>query len=144
MKRIAAMTLLLAVALASFAFADPAQDGGYRVGETVVFGTYEQNNKDDGREPLEWTVLAVEDGKALLVTKYIIHNDSYFNPWWIKYKYTYWAKSYVGDFAVNYRGSNPESAKTRVSGISADRIPLNDGTRGTEEDLYRTELHARY
>ena len=115
-----------------------------KVNEYLVFGTYEQDGKLGEREELEWKLLAVEDGKAFVVTKDIIHNDSYFNPWWIKYKYTYWACSYIGDFAVNYRGSQPEAPERRVTGITAENVPLNEGKRGKEEDLYRSELHARY
>ena len=39
-------------------------------GETVTFGNWELNeNEADGPEPVEWTVLAAEDGRSLLVTK---------------------------------------------------------------------------
>lgn len=40
---------------------------------TVVFGSYEQDgDKKNGKEPLEWVVLDVQDGKALLLTSKII------------------------------------------------------------------------
>mgnify|MGYP004485684171 CR=1 FL=1 len=42
-----------------------------QVGDVVKFGFYEQDNKkSNGEEPLEWYVLAEEDGKALLLSKY--------------------------------------------------------------------------
>ena len=47
------------------------------VGNTVTFGRYEQDNKDDGPEPLAWEVLDVRDGKALLISKYIIELKPY-------------------------------------------------------------------
>lgn len=41
------------------------------VGDVITFGTYEQdNNLDNGPEPIEWMVLDVQDGKALLLSKY--------------------------------------------------------------------------
>ncbi len=37
----------------------------------ITFGTYEQNNiLKDGKEPIEWMVLDVEGGKALLISRY--------------------------------------------------------------------------
>lgn len=48
------------------------------VGEHYTFGTYEQdNNKSNGAEPIEWRVLAVEDGKALLITEKLIDCKKY-------------------------------------------------------------------
>ena len=42
-------------------------------GDTIVFGTYEQNGeKKDGTEPLEWYVLANNGGKMLLLSKYAL------------------------------------------------------------------------
>ena len=41
------------------------------VGDIITFGRYEQdNNPDNGPEPIEWIVLDVQDGKALLLSKY--------------------------------------------------------------------------
>lgn len=43
------------------------------VGGYVTFGSYEQDGDiSNGVEEIEWRVLAVEDGKALLVSKYIL------------------------------------------------------------------------
>lgn len=40
-------------------------------GDAITFGSYEQdNNPDNGPEPIEWIVLDVRDGKALLLSKY--------------------------------------------------------------------------
>ena len=44
-------------------------DVSVEVGKTVLFGSYEQDNDSaDGSEPIEWTVLEVRDGKALLLS----------------------------------------------------------------------------
>lgn len=41
------------------------------VGDVVLFGSYEQdNNLDNGPEPVEWIVLEVQNEKALLLSKY--------------------------------------------------------------------------
>ena len=45
----------------------------YREGEYIVFGRYEQDrNEDNGPEPIEWEVLAEEDGKMLLISRYVL------------------------------------------------------------------------
>lgn len=42
-------------------------------GETLFFGAYEQdNNHENGMEPIEWLVLEVRDGKALLLSRYVL------------------------------------------------------------------------
>ncbi len=45
------------------------------IGATVIYGSYEQdNNLDNGSEPIEWLVLDVKDGKTLLLSKYGIES----------------------------------------------------------------------
>lgn len=42
-----------------------------RTGKYILFGTYEQdNNKGNGKEPIIWQVLTVENGMALVISKY--------------------------------------------------------------------------
>ncbi len=42
-------------------------------GDVVLFGKYEQdNNLTNGAEPIEWEVLKKDDGKVLLVSRYIL------------------------------------------------------------------------
>ncbi|MBR4236016.1 MAG: hypothetical protein IKR85_08140 [Clostridia bacterium] len=115
------------------------------VADKLLMGTCEQAGDGGSREPIEWTVLAVEDGRMLVISKYILLNRSYFNPWWIKYKYTYWAYSYIGDFDHNYWGSQPEDPSRKFNVYGHDGILMQDKkTRGSEEDLYNSELHVRY
>ncbi len=48
------------------------------VGQHVIFGMYEQNNKvSDGKEYIEWRVLAVTDGKALIISEYLLDSATY-------------------------------------------------------------------
>lgn len=52
--------------------------GNLNVGESVFFGSYEQDgNEQNGKEAIEWIVLAKEDGKALLLSKYVLDIKSY-------------------------------------------------------------------
>lgn len=44
-----------------------------KVGDSVFFGSYEQDNdKSNGKENIEWLILEVKDGKALLFSKYAL------------------------------------------------------------------------
>lgn len=50
------------------------------VGDIVTFGTYEQdNNTYNGNEEIERIVLAKEDDKALVISRYILDLHQY-NP----------------------------------------------------------------
>ena len=58
------------------------------VGAVITFGRYEQDaDTSDGSEPIEWRVLAVEDGKALLVSDKALtarpFNDTYAPFSWV-------------------------------------------------------------
>ena len=45
----------------------------FEPGATVMLGKYEQDgNLDNGPEPIEWIILAKEDGKYLLVSRYLL------------------------------------------------------------------------
>lgn len=48
------------------------------VGDNVLFGAYEQdNNNVNGKEYIEWLVLAREDNRALLISKYALDSKEY-------------------------------------------------------------------
>ncbi len=52
------------------------------VGDVVTFGEYEQDGLDyNGKEPIEWIVLAKEDQKLLLVSKYGLDYGPYNDEW---------------------------------------------------------------
>ena len=58
-----------------------------KVGDTIEFGKYEQdNNTRNGAEIIEWRVLAVEDGKALIISEYGLaakpYNETYTSVTW--------------------------------------------------------------
>ncbi len=70
-----------AVAKYSKAFEDAS------VGDVVIFGTYEQdNNTANGQEDIEWLVLAKEDGRILIISKYALdcrkYSRNYLNGTW--------------------------------------------------------------
>lgn len=53
-------------------------DKNAKVGDYVTFGSYEQDNDvSNGKEAIEWLVLDIQDGKALLLSKYALEGKSY-------------------------------------------------------------------
>lgn len=114
------------------------------VADKLTMGLYEQDDDDTAAEPIEWRILTVEDGKAFVLSEKILTRGSYFNPEWIKYKYTYWASSCIAASAhTNYWGSAPATPERQMSGLTPESVPLDwYGERGPETELFY--LHARY
>jgi len=53
-----------------------------KAGDIITFGRYEQDNDpDNGVEDIEWIVLEVKDGKALLVSKFILDYYKFGAAW---------------------------------------------------------------
>ena len=49
-----------------------------KVGDIITFGNYWQGkDKSAGKQPVEWQVLDVKDGKALVISKYGLMNHKY-------------------------------------------------------------------
>lgn len=54
------------------------------IGNTVLFGRYDQSLETDGKELIEWIIVDRVDGKALLVSKYALEGTYYSlgaKPW---------------------------------------------------------------
>ncbi|MBQ3080191.1 MAG: hypothetical protein IJC48_09390 [Clostridia bacterium] len=106
---------------------------------SIVIGTFEQDRKEETIDPIEWQVVTVKDGRALIISKYILKCDSYFDPSWIKYKYCNWEGSIIGTTEdTNYLGN----VNGRRVNVAPDKVPLRDGSKGTDADLFPE--HCRY
>ena len=86
---LALLVVVAALAVAAFSHANsPAgRLEAAAVGDTVTLGSYEQDGDvSDGAEAIEWVVLAKEDGRALLLSKYALdcrpYNDDYDDVTW--------------------------------------------------------------
>lgn len=114
------------------------------VADKLYMGLYEQDNDLTALEPIEWRILAVEDGKALVLSEYLLTRGAYFNPEWIKFKYTYWAKSCIAETSSsNYWGSLPKSPSRYYDGLTPESVPQGwYAERGPEADIFY--VHARY
>ncbi|MBR6089587.1 MAG: hypothetical protein IKP86_06615 [Anaerolineaceae bacterium] len=109
-----------------------------RVGDTIKFGHYEQdNNKYNGTEPIEWRVLAVEDGRALVISKYsldwkIYHSQRMKNVTW----QISWLRSWVNGTFYNTAFSEKEMSRIlQVTNENPDNPEY--GTDGGDPTLDR-------
>lgn len=95
-----------------------------KVGDYVFFGAYEQdNNTFNGKEEVEWLVLEVKDGKALLISKYALdckqYNTSNTAVTWETCTLRKWLNN---DF-MNAAFSDDERAMIPTVTVSADKNP---------------------
>ena len=82
MKKHFAITILLilvfAVSVSTVLAETPITQSFDTIGGIVTFGRYEQDgNEENGPEEIEWVVLDVQDGKALLLSKYGLEAKPY-------------------------------------------------------------------
>ena len=58
------------------------EDDGISVGDHIVFGNYQQKNVPGtdtyGTEPIEWRVLEIRDGNALVISEYLLDTAVYY------------------------------------------------------------------
>ena len=75
-RRFACVALLaLLLALAGPAYAEGT---AVQVGDMITLGHYEQDNDlTNGQEPIEWRVLAIENGEALIISRYALDAQPY-------------------------------------------------------------------
>lgn len=95
-----------------------------KVGSHINFGAYEQdNNTSNGKEEVEWLVLEVKDGKALVISKYALdcqqYNTSYTDVTWETCTLRKWLNNDFLDAAF----SADEKAMIPTVTVSADKNP---------------------
>ena len=98
------------------------------VGDTLTFGKYEQDNDTgNGKEDIEWQVLAKEDGKILLLAKKGLDGVQ-FNTSKAEVS---WETSSIRSFCNNdfFNNAFEENEKKRVleSSVNADKNPQKTG-----------------
>ncbi len=110
-----------------------------KAGDYVVFGAYEQDNDtSNGKEDIEWLVLEVKDGKALLISKYALdcqpYNTVYENVTWETCTLRKWLNN---DF-VNTAFSADEKIMIPTVTVSADENPKYSANPGnaTQDQVF--------
>ena len=95
-----------------------------KVGDIITFGNYWQGkDKSAGKQPVEWQVLDVKDGKALVISKYCLINHRYNE----EYTYVTWEtctlRKWLNDTFIKDIFSAEEMKAVTLSDVSADKNP---------------------
>ena len=95
-----------------------------KVGEYIIFGACEQdNNTSNGKEEIEWLVLKLKDGKALVISKYALdcklYNDERVAVTWETCTLRKWLNNDFFDSAF----SADEKTLIPTVTVSADKNP---------------------
>ena len=102
-----------------------------QVGDTVLFGTYEQDNdSSNGKEDIEWLVLAKEDDRILVTSKYALdcrrYNNAYESVTWESCTLRRW----LNDAFLSTAFSADEQALIPTVTVSADKNPSHSTNPG--------------
>ena len=94
------------------------------VGKTFFFGSYEQdNNSSNGKEDIEWLVLAKEDTKALVISQYALdcqpYNMSNTSVTWENCSLRKW----LNETFINATFNSEEQNRLVNSQVTADKNP---------------------
>ena len=95
-----------------------------KVGNTVFFGKYEQDNDmSNGKENIEWFVLAKENHRALLISKYCLdyqrYHKEHLNTSWENCTLRHW----LNNEFINTAFTENERAKIPTVIINTDKKP---------------------
>lgn len=104
-----------------------------KVGDIFAFGKYEQDgDSSDGKEPLQWIVLARENDDILLTSRYAIDcmqfNDSYGEVTWETSSIRNWLNGSFIDTAF----TSGEAGKIKTTTVTADPNPKSDINQGND------------
>lgn len=130
--------------------ASSLMDGGQlQKGDVTAFGAYEQDaDNGNGPEALEWTVLEVQDDRALLLTRDILRPISYHD----KYEETVWEdcslrKWLNGEFLEETFSEEEQERILTVSNENPDNPGMDSHGCGITKDrvfLLRIEEYSAY
>ena len=108
-------------------------------GDTVTFGSYEQDNDpENGTEPIEWIVLAREDDRILVVSEYAldaqIYNTDYTDIRWE----TCYIRRWLNDTFLTAAFREEELGRIPAVTVVPDTVPGDDGPpeRATEDRVF--------
>ena len=112
-----------------------------KVGDIITFGNYWQGkDKSAGKQPVEWQVLDVKDGKALVISKHGLINHAYNKvyedftrevTWEVTWE-TCTLRKWLNDIFIKDIFSAEEMKAVMLSDVSADRNPLYNTNQGND------------
>lgn len=115
---------VLLISLSVYADAESISFDHIGAGDCITFGSYEQDNDlSNGKEPLEWYVLAKEDDKMLLISRYAVdfkpYNDEKADVMWEDSSLHIWINNIFPQDAF----TSEEMDRILNTNISADESP---------------------
>ena len=112
---------------------DLKQEDLQTIGSIVTFGTYEQDdNPENGQEPIEWIVLDVQEGKSLLVSKLGLDNQPYnTNAQNVTWE-TCSLRTWLNESFLNSAFNTDEQARIPVVSVTASNNPNSDIDLGND------------
>lgn len=104
------------------------------VGDYLFFGLYEQDNDiSNGSEYIEWLILDVQDGKALVISKHSLDCKPYNNT---KYENVTWEtctlRQWLNDDFISDAFTNEEQLKIPMVTVSAHTNPESNFDPGND------------
>lgn len=118
-----------------------------KAGDYVFFGAYEQDNDiSNGKEDIEWLVLEVKDGKALVISKYALdcqqYNTSYADVTWE----TCTLRNWLNNNFINSAFTANEKAMIPTVTVSADENPSFSTNPGnaTQDQVFLLSITEAY
>lgn len=107
-----------------------------KVGSYIYFGTYEQDNDlTNGPEDIKWRVLAIEDGKALIISRYCLAGRQYHERDEAVTWETCTLRQWLNTEFWNEAFSEKEKERIRTVLLPAEGVSANQGGQhGPTED----------
>ena len=104
-----------------------------KVGDIITFGNYWQGkDKSAGKQPVEWQVLDVKDGKALVISKYALISHEYNEEWTGVTWETCTLRKWLNDTFIKDIFSAEEMKAVTLSDVSADKNPDCNTNQGND------------
>jgi len=100
-----------------------------KVGDITTFGTYPKYEEDE-KEPIEWRVLAVEDGKVLIITEKAIDCKRYNEEWAAVTWETCTLRAWLNDEFFNMAFNQSEKEIIMETKIENQDNPVYDAQGG--------------
>jgi len=122
-------------------------DSNLKIGSTVTFGSYEQdNNVENGTEPIEWLVLAKDENRILIISRYALdcqqYNTSRKNVTWETCSLRKW----LNETFFNVAFSKEEQERIPNVTVSTDKNTSsgkNSGNSTTDQVFLLSILEAK-
>ncbi|MCF0115494.1 MAG: hypothetical protein HUJ56_09085, partial [Erysipelotrichaceae bacterium] len=110
----------------------------YQVGDTIFFGRFEQdNNLENGSEPIEWIILDKQEDRMLVISRYALDVRNYYSASTL----LTWEKSGVRNW-LNTEFYNSAFMNRDKELISLTQV--NDNQKGTLDYLFLLNVEEAY